>query len=314
MKVTLFSFTKPTPSGRQAHIKIANYLSKLYEVPCLHDDAVGDEKPDLLLLVAGAFAFCGSLAAVGAAVQRAGRVVWVQNDYTIAPPKAQSAAESPFRAAFRVRAQKRLPAVDYWTTVKANATATARSAYVNWNALAYEPLTRTDLAHLRHGATDTLLYYGAFRANREEYFDRYFTDPPVPVVLSGSSKKWDDKTYKVTRVPTITDHFTRTLASHGLGLYLGDKKSHHEDHSPSTRFYEMLGAGLPMVFQPEAVTTLGMAGYDVSPWMLNGSRTQLRDFMRNREAIGAMQRQAWTKDYPRILRRQVRFAQQLAEK
>jgi hypothetical protein len=48
--------------------------------------------------------------------------------------------------------------------------------------------------------------------------------------------------------------------------------SHSEFHSPANRFYEMLSAGLPMVFQPECGSTMRKAGYNPEPWFVEKPR------------------------------------------
>jgi hypothetical protein len=91
-----------------------------------------------------------------------------------------------------------------------------------------------------------------------------------------------------------------------LGLYLEDDRSHREFHSPANRFYEMLSAGLPMVFQPEAVLQMAVAGYDIAPYVAASGSDALNRALRQREAIGAAQRAAWCADYVGALKKRVK--------
>ena len=314
MNSAIFTFSKPNPESTVATNRLAGFIQQELKTPLIHDDFIAEGVLDVLFIINGAFAFCKHLTALGDAVKRAKRVVWIQQDWTISPPKPESNAESPFRKAFRIRAEKGLPPVDYWTTVEKNASATKASAYVNWNMLTYAPLAEAERTALRKRATKDLLYYGAFRANREEAFDRYFIAPDVPITISSTSTNF--ACYYNSWGPdlgvTVTDgmargSFFRELAGHGLGLYIEDKKSHTEFHSPANRFYEMLSAGLPMVFQPECAFMLQKAGFEVGEWVIR-EKTDLTRFMKKREAIGAAQRAAWSADYVEALRRQVKKA------
>jgi hypothetical protein len=306
VKTVLFSFSRPT--GYQAHAKIARYLSDLYDIPCLYGEDVANHIPDLLLLVAGAFAFCSVLPAVAVAVERAKRIVWVQNDYTIVPPKPISAAQSPFRAAFRRRRELGRASIDYWTTIGDNARVTPRSAYVNWNLLAWNPPS----APTPGRRSRTLLYYGAYRAGRVPYFDRYFLHPVVHTVVSGKNQRFSRYNHEAEWVPPFED-LNAALRAHGLGLYLEDKTSHTHYHSPSTRFYEMLGASLPMVFQPEAEKMMREYGYDIHEYVIHEPAKDLPRMMRARDIIAERQHDAWMADFPKILKAQVRAAQKRLE-
>lgn len=302
----IFTFAKPNLESTVATTRLARFFVEETGAPLFWDEQIAELRPapDVLFIINGAYAFCNCLEAIGAAVARARRIVWIQQDYSIIPPSATSNAESPFRAAFRTRTGEPL---HYWTTVRKNATATALSRYINWNALAYLPLPANYAALRQHAAKD-LFYYGAYRAGRVRYFDRYFVSCPVPVTISSTSARFapyngHDNVHVQAGIARTT--FAEVLASHGLGLYIEDKRSHSEFHSPASRFYEMLGAGLPMVFQPEAVEMLSQSGVDARPYVLHTAQ-DLQRYLRNREDIGREQRATWEADYIGTLRRTVR--------
>jgi hypothetical protein len=307
----IFNFTKPTDGSTVASNRIANFLAKELKLPLFWDGEVAKEKLDTLIIVNGAFAFCDCLPALGVAIEFAKRIIWVQQDYTIVPPKAESNANSPFRKAFRERRAAGLPDMDWWTTIKSNSALTPRSDYVNWNSLTYTPLDDDLRKKWRSGARQDVFYYGAFRIGRASAFDRYFTkDCPVPITIYSTSKKFRERyegaaNGQIEFGEKIVD-FAPTLCKHGLGLYIEDDKSHVQFHSPANRFYEMLGAGLPMVFQPECRIMLKEAGIDVPDAHVASAPWDFPKLMRRRAEIGAQQRELWHANYRQQLTRRVR--------
>lgn len=302
----VWSFTKPTPDATTASTRVATFLSELLEVPLAHDAAATQSPEDDLIIVNGSYAFCGQLPALAVAVRHARRIAWVQQDYTIVIPKHTSQGHSPFRAAFRLRHKAGLSPVTIWTTCLP--LINQRDRYVNWNSLFYTPLPASRRSALRRGSTRTLLYYGSYRAGRVAYFDRYLSEriPGIRTVISGASDKFERYAHAEI-LPTIKPRSSmyEVLAQQGLGLYLEDRRSHSYYHSPSTRFYEMLSAGLPMVFQPEAVPMLKKYGdLDVSPYVVTSTQ-DIRRAMERREEIGAQQRRRWHHDYVGALKRSV---------
>jgi hypothetical protein len=297
MRTKLFTFTKDTKNTVIASVRIARYVSRELGVPIVTDDTVADGATDLLIIVNGAYAFCKSLAALGAAIEKARRVVWIQNDYTIIPPKKDVTAESPFRKAFRNRYARKQPDTDFWTTCADWEKLTPGSLYVNWNALAFDDeYDEKFVKRRRREAGDDLFYYGSWRCDggrggRKTYFDRYFASPGVPLTISTPAKQFEKyASAKVT--PRITECFYEEVGSHGAGLYLEDRMSHERYHSPANRFYEMLSAGLPILFQPECGTTMRKAGYDPEGFYCASTRG-LPPLLKQREEIGAEQRRLW---------------------
>lgn len=277
LPLAIFSFTKPTPGSTVASNRIATFLAEQLCAPLYYDATVETIEAETLIIVNGPFAFCSCLPQLAEAIMAAGNIVWVQNDYTISPPKPSSKGESPFRAAFRLREQAGLPPMDYWTTVGSMTDATENSRYVNWNSLTFtkhapKPATRRGL-----------FYYGAYRAGRAEAFERYLSTPSA--IVSSTSAKFAEALPNAQHIGGIGGAaFYPTLQEMQWGLYIEDDKSHKHFHSPANRFYEMLGAGLPMVFQPESAAMLAEAKIDVSKFvrdtegveMLIADRPQVR--------------------------------------
>lgn len=314
MHAKIFSFVKVTKDSMVASTRIARFIGDTLNIPICWDESVSAEQLDVLIIVGGAYAFAGNeiLAALAVVIETTPRVVWAQNDYTVIPPKDESGAVSPFRVAFRNRRERGLAPVDYWTTVETMSTpgrhVTDRtgkgwrcghgSFWINWNALTFDDSSLLDMKCKTY--EDMLLYYGSFRKDRERYFSRYFMSPTVKTMISSPSKKFEEKYIACEHDDKISDTswgsafgFRYYLSMFGLGLYVEDVKSHIEFHSPANRFYEMLSAGLPMVFQPECQSMLLKAGYDVGSSFLARSAQDIADMMQERDDIARRQRDMW---------------------
>jgi hypothetical protein len=273
----IFSFVKVSPDSIVASTRIATFISDITGLPITWGSDIADEPLDILVIIGGAYAFAGkeTLEALGSAIVSARRVVWVQNDYTIIPPKDESGAESPFRKAFRIRHTSAAAPIDYWTTCQdmsrpglalSGHRIGPGSSYVNWNALTVQ--VRQFVPLEERSCADWLVYYGAFRKDRERYFDRYFNAPYIDSLFSCPTAKARERyTNSLVHHETRIVELYAYLTNFGLGLYLEDRLSHQSYHSPANRFYEMLSAGLPIVFQPECRRTFDKAGYDISPFI-----------------------------------------------
>lgn len=275
MRSAIFSLLPVRRGSTIASIRIGCWLSTQLGIPLHDDDSIlleGDL--DNLFIINGSTLYCKHLPALADAVLGARNVIWVQNDYTLPPPKAQSDAQSPFRRAF---AQRRLTP-HYWTTCQLNASMTPQSAWVNWNCLAYR--AHAPVAPLHSART---IYYGAYRENRAESFTRMVRlAPQLHLSISSTSAKFPAGLL----VPPFRENLYTSLAEYGMGVYAQDKKSIHGGHSPATRFYEMLSVRLPMVFTPDCVETLRAYGYDVAPYVLTPDALAQRHRW-------AQQQQAW---------------------
>lgn len=281
-------------SSTIASVRIAKWLSVTLNIP-LYDDAklLQEGQLDNLLIVNGSTAFCKYLPELSLYIPTTRNVIWVQNDYTLPPPKAESMALSPFRRAFADR--HLVP--HYWTTCRENSTLTDHSAWVNWNVLGYD----TTAPKSTHRGSD-YFYYGAYRERRKKEF-QYMLDAAGSITVSSTSKHFDDY-YGFNRVEAIRNFLHKTIGSHGVGIYAQDDRSIVADHCPATRFYEMLSAGLPMVFTPGCVDTLGRYGYDVSPYILTKERRN--EILATAEQIAVDQRLSWSDGYVGKLTTQVK--------
>lgn len=313
MRTAVWTFIQPRPTSITPSDKIARMVAECAKAPLVwNEDWAGKWKAkqtDILFIVNGVFAFCKNLPAVAPAVRCAERVIWVQNDYAIIPPKSSSKGESPFRAAFRKRAEKGLSEMSFWTTVE-EYTKTKEDYYVNWNALAYDPL---ELGPVKKSSPldETAIYYGYFRDHRKESFDTYFAKGGDWVHVASPSKDFPKLYPELTIIPPIKgDNWLKVLRSYGAGLYIEDKRQHTEYHSPATRFFEMLSAGVPIAIDEKCAHTfakfnqLSDAGIDYEPFLV-ANRKELKTFIKHRYEIAKLQHK-WHRDYAGELKGRVK--------
>ena len=328
----IFSFVGYSENSIIASTRIARYLSEVLKLPVVDHRNIGayaGKKLPVLYIVNGAYAFCKCLPELAALIVDAKKLVWIQNDYTIHPPNLVGDAETPFRKAFVTRHAAGKPVV-YWSTCH-EFSSKPNSHYVNWNMLTYDPsVDKEQMRRFRKLSYASLLYYGSFRSNagtrkksdgtrvpyvgkngRDAAFDRYFAEPAVKTVISSPAKDKFQERYGSDMIqywgPIAREDFTEFLMKQGLGLYIEDRMSHEKFHSPANRFYEMLSAGLPMVFQPESATMLKRAGYDVTPYVVRDAAA-VADMMDRRWEIGKAQHHEWSRDYRRELADQLSTA------
>ena len=289
MKTALFSFIPVSKNSMVASTRIAAFLENELQIQCVWNDEISNHTNlDILFLVNGATAYCRVLDELSLAVLGAKRIVWIQNDYKIYPPINDGNAASPFRKAFLARRMHQKPHLEFWSTCEKESKATALSTYINWNCLSMRA------KQLSANVTgDDLVYYGSHRDGRVKAFERYFNQPKCEITISSPSKKFAE----LYRHPSIkhlgvVDYLSKWLSERGLSLYLEDRKSHNEFHSPPNRFYEMLSAGLPMVFEQETGRTLRRAGYNPEKYMISNS-LQAACLLDQRDKIKKEQYRAW---------------------
>ena len=289
MKTALFSFIPVSENSMVASTRIAAFVENELQMPCIWNDMIANQTDlDVLFIVNGAYAFCKVLEPLSLAILGAKRIVWIQNDYTIVPPINNGQATSPFRKAFVARRVLGKPHLEYWTTCEKESKATELSTYINWNSLSVraKPLP----ANVNE---NDLAYFGSYRNGRIKAFERYFDNPKCPITISSPSKKFAERFRHafIKHMGTVGD-LSKWLSERGLGLYLEDRKSHNEYHSPPNRFYEMLSAGLPMIFEQEAGMTLRRAGYNPEKYSVSNSLQAAR-MMDQRDVIKKEQQQTW---------------------
>lgn len=316
MRAAVWTFIEPRETSITPSDKIARLVSELADAPLVWSAKDWDGKNvgklkslDVLFIVNGPYAFCKNLPALAPAVRIAERVIWVQNDYAIVPPKSDSKGESPFRAAFRERKEAGLRDIEFWTTIE-EYVKTKRDHYVNWNAMAYTPL-KLKPVHKPTALDRCAIYYGYFRDYRQASFDKYFKNAGAWMHVASPSKDFPRLYPDLCLLQPIKgDNWLHRLRAYGAGLYIEDKRQHTEYHSPATRFFEMLSAGVPIAFDLDCEETFkkysDRSGYtvDVQDFTV-ASKSELRLFIKHRLEI-AEEQHRWHRDYVVGLKSQVK--------
>jgi hypothetical protein len=289
-KAAIFSFISVSETSMVASTKIARYIRDELQLPLIWTEKIGDYTGlDVLVLIAGAYGFCKHLEPLAQAIVSAKRIVFVQNDYTVIAPINDGKAKSPFRKAFVDRRLAGKSHLDFWTTCQKESQSSEYSYYINWNCLSMQKPPRMSTV------TNDVVYYGSFRTGRMEFFDNYFMRPKCRMIISSPSSKFKQRyTSSLITHCGVVDDLIKWLSERGLGLYLEDKRSTKQFHSPPNRFYEMLSAGLPMAFPTETGPMLSKAGYDTSSFILRavGDNTLL-NMMDRRDKIKDQQNKLW---------------------
>lgn len=301
------------------NVAIASRIAKVTGAPYICDDSLSGMvgKRDVIFLVnfIPLFVFAGGSPvgslpwAIVEIIRRGAHVVWVNNDYKMMPPPPDSHGKTPYRAAF---AKRRLTP-HFWTTLKDHPeNDESQVSYVNWNQIFYDPRARTGKCMF----PDQLFYYGTWRGERVKVFDRYFGDPQAKknLVVSASSGRLMERYHDLKFVPKMTRaNMARTISCYGATLYLQDPKSDHHWHAPSTKFYEILSAKSPILFELGMVSSMKKYGYAVGEFTFDSIRGALQ-LLKNRKAILHAQQTMWRKNYQGILDDQIHAAVKRLEK
>jgi hypothetical protein len=136
-KTAIFSFVRLSKNSMVASVRIAYWLQEQLGCDMTWEGDIADLLPETLIIVNGAYGFSKFLEPLSRAILAAKYVVWVQNDYTIIPPKTDGDAESPFRKAFVTRKEKGQPDTIFWSTCE-KWYERKGSHYVNWNQLTFD--------------------------------------------------------------------------------------------------------------------------------------------------------------------------------
>lgn len=302
---------------------IAMFIAETLKLPALYKEADirAATGAEVVIVVNGLGQFCKARGAIGDAIARCKKFVWVMNDYRVQFPRPHSEGSSEILDGVR-RGMTKGMEFSYWATVPKVLT-TPTSRYCNWNAIAYRP-ERMEMPPPK--ASRKIIYYGALRPKREETFKHYFTHPgldDLPVVVAAPERQhqnWIDHglATNIELIQALPRPIEPELQKFAMGLYLQDTVPYYE--SPASRFYELLGAQVPIIFQPEAVNKLaGDTGndydyaqknvlplLDVSRYVVDGQDDYAR-LLRKRAAICEAQHQEWGRaNHREVLRDRVK--------
>jgi hypothetical protein len=269
-------FIKCSEKSSVASAKIARFIAKLLGVPLIHeiddfkDSAVFNK--DLIFFVNSPFVYCDFRKDFYEMIKVPDqRRVWIQNDYAL---------------------EIRAPEPIFWTTIPDKFIKNPKDSYINWNQLSYIP------QDVNLSRTNGLMYYGAFRKGRLNYFEKYLKDCLYPCFISTTPKhapkfkEFNDKIIILKKFPSLIE----TISQYSASLYIEDNWSNKHFCSPANRFYECLSAGVAILFDKSCEQTMQIAGYDVSKYVVD-SKEELNMLLKFAPEVAREQVKLWRRDY-----------------
>ena len=261
-------------------VRIGRFISEYFDIPFVHDLASAkdcDKKYDVVFLLPGVLLFSGHREQVISILEKAKRVVHLENDYFLK-------IDGRILKAIKGRLYK-------WTTVPKNIT-NHGDLFVNWNQLTWD-----NIPLYKSNNQDGLFYYGAYREGRVEYFKKYFGGDHYDIKISSYPKNHElfksinpnIHMYKPFGSPIQIRPFKSTI-------YLEDTFSHDNYTCPANRFYECLYLGVAQWFDASCKFTFEMANIDISPYIVN-SAEELSANLHLWDKVRRAQRVEWHRDY-----------------
>lgn len=305
MKTAVLLPGKYNPTSKLCSNHIAAYIAKELNAEFIHHDNAKEmiDDYDILIIVNFPFAFCAIENEVYELVSRCRKLVWAQNDYTIAPPATNHIGpKSPIRLAFGNRKEPLI----YWTTVPEKIKLPA-SHYVNWNLLGWKNVPQRPVSE----RNDRVIYYGSYRKDRSVSFDKYFKSRVVDIACTTRNR---DK-FAVhcgeagTKIRDPLGDIETEIQEYCGSLYIEDESQHGENHSPPSRFYEAISSGTPLLIDSACLWGLKKAGIRVEDEWIVFDHEDLNKLTKSMLAnIQNRQRINLHKDYLGILRSQINEA------
>jgi hypothetical protein len=271
------NFTKCSAKSTIASNRIAGFIAEQLGAPLIdtkaaaqHYLAVDGGKSTNAFFVNGMFQFCDFRDEAVQIAANAKRMYWCANDYAIQMPGKL----------------KRLPHVRLATFDNFNDH--PAHLYINWNQLTHGP-TAKNPKEKKPG----LIYWGAFREGRLPSFRRYIGGAvgKYPVTISTTPKN-REKFSALNGNVEFFEGFLDPQVDPGrwqATLYIEDKESHENYHSPANRFYEALAAGTLILFCKSVVRTFNRAGIDIAPWLVGSADDVANALASHKELLAAQQ-------------------------
>ena len=133
--------------------------------------------------------------------------------------------------------------------------------FINLNALIAE-LPSASLQRKYGG-----LYYGRWRKDRAIYFSRYLKQDSFLSTSPKNMKIFAGNGCAPIYAKTLSwDHKKETLRLFSSSLYIEDVFTHTHYNCPANRFYEALKCSVPILIQPESISTFDKYGLKIPEW------------------------------------------------
>jgi len=119
------------------------------------------------------------------------------------------------------------------------------------------------------------IYYGSYRDDRKEYFQKYFDGMTVSTHLK-NRPKFDALGVNPNYINRLNIQ-KGDLAKYGFSLYIEDKKTHTAYNYLANRFYESLNSGTICLFDESCQDTLVLSGYPIDPDLIVKSHDNMME-------------------------------------
>jgi hypothetical protein len=282
--MAVLHFNSAKPESTSPTMRIASFAASELGVPLICNSQSADEhlrtKFDVLFVKYGILKFSNHREQALKIYGAAKRIVNLENDYLFALDK-------------RLR-----PPDESWSTVE------GRAAYVNWNMITRHGVDAWKTRPPLPVPTESgIIYYGAHRENRVASFRSYFLNPPYELTISTfRGKRRFAETCGVATIGAFRDPDSQ--AQWPLTIYIQDDDSNKAFHSPATRFYECVMAGLAQVIDEASVPTLKKAGIPLNKKEIVTCQADVAAALKSWRSLQKDQRMRWFVDYSKDIRKQ----------
>jgi hypothetical protein len=307
MKQVVLHTTPCVEPTTVASARVAQFLARRLDIPLVAGSYKDNDvqKYDHVFYVnsMGAFATPEFRTFMKVIVRNCGKLIYVQNDYTIHPI-------SQTQKAMRDRGWSHdFPFEEgpiLWTTVP-DMMCKPQDSYVNWNRLTYNPCALVPANNRVQG----LLYWGSYRLGRIPSFKKYFEQNLYPVHLAMSPRVLarfavHDMDNNLVRAKPWK--FADEISGYQATLYIEDEQQHDGYHSPPNRVYEALSAGVALFIDKPCVPSLLKANLAVKPEWVVDSPSELASKLPNFYQVAMEQRSIWGESHVAQTWKEVREA------
>lgn len=234
---------------------VSRWLGELFNVKVV-DRYLEPIPHDIVIVVGSAALWCPWHDILTEVIKHSKRVIWVLQDYSVDVPTEV------------VNTQKEL---ECWSILKHNPYPNRKSFstlnfkhLINWNLIVWSP--QEFVPHTESG----LVYFGSFRKNRIDMFEKYLTGPyTVNICCSARNVAKFAEIGEFQHWPIMRD-CAKELQKFQASVYIEDKFCRDKQYSPMNRFYECLSAGIPLWI--DAACTCNLQQYPIQKnWIVDSA-------------------------------------------
>ena len=282
MKAAVIHVNSCNHNAFVATTRICKAVSDALRIPMIsnkYDAALHGDEFDIVFLKSGILLFCDFRDQLFSMLEKAGRVIVIDNDYAFKMDK---------RILSRIEGK-----MTTWNSADRAATG---HKYINWNRVGWFPVE-----HFKHEKKG-LFYYGACRKDRHADFKKYFGGTCYRTLLACDSR--NQEMFQSILPVSDVEYFERwshpkQLTAFDHAIYIEDATSHILFTSPAQRFYEYVSAGVAVIIDSACIATFQKAGIaKADQFAVNGAADVSKVLQRDAgRKLAAQQMRLWKRDY-----------------